>query len=217
LFKQITVDDEFFSGFDLKDINGTSFLFQAGYLTIRDIENTRNGLECNLEIPNKEVRNSLTRYMLNAYSGIDTKDLFFLSKDIQKQINNSDAKGLEKSLRTLFAKIPFNLYIKEEACYHSIFLLIMNFLGIKVQGEVTTNIGKIDGVLEQDNLNAIIEIKYDYEKPQEVLIKEAMEQIKDRKYYEAYLDKPILLLAIAFSAGKNKDRLTEIGCRFEKI
>jgi hypothetical protein len=31
------------------------------------------------------------------------------------------------------------------------------------------------------------------------------------------MDKPVLLLAIAFSAGNNEDRLTEIACRFEKL
>jgi hypothetical protein len=217
LFNQITVDGDFFDGFDLDSINGTSFLFQSGYLTIKDVDNTENGIEYNLEIPNKEVRVSLTRYMLSAYSDIAVGDLSPMAKDIHNQIKNNDAQGLEKTLRRLFAVIPFKLYMKEEKYYHSIFLLIMNFLGFQVQGEVATNIGAIDAVWKQNNLTAVIEIKYSHEKSSEKLLDEAMNQIKDKKYYEAYLDKPVVLLAIAFSAGKNKKRLTEIGCKFEKI
>jgi Holliday junction resolvase-like predicted endonuclease len=93
----------------------------------------------------------------------------------------------------------------------------MNFLGVKIQGEIATNIGKIDGVLNRAKIAAVIEIKYSHKKSKEKLLDEAMEQIRDRKYYEAYLDKPVTLLAIAFTAGKNKKRLTEIGCRFEKV
>jgi Holliday junction resolvase-like predicted endonuclease len=96
-------------------------------------------------------------------------------------------------------------------------LLIAKFLGFQVQGEVATNIGAIDAVWKQNSLTAVIEIKYSHEKSSEKLLDEAMNQIKDKKYYEAHLDKPIVLLAIAFAAGQNKDRLTEIACRFEKI
>jgi Holliday junction resolvase-like predicted endonuclease len=216
LFKQINVKDTFFDGFDLENIGGTSFLFQAGYLTIKEVSFTNNEIEYILEIPNKEVRSALTQYMLSAYSDIKADNLNSIAMDIRKQINNSDSKGLEKSLRLLYAKVPFNLH-KDEALYHSIFIIIMNFLGFQVQGEIQTNIGKIDGVLKQNNSTVIIEVKFSNEKPKEVLLDEAIEQIKDKKYYEAYLDKPIILLAIAFSAGENKDRLTEIGCRFDAI
>ncbi|MDR3244137.1 MAG: PD-(D/E)XK nuclease domain-containing protein [Elusimicrobiota bacterium] len=88
---------------------------------------------------------------------------------------------------------------------------------MKVQGKVATNIGRIDGRLNKKNTAAVIEIKYSHEKSNETLLNEAIKQIKDKKYYEAYLDKPITLLAIAFTAGQNKDRLTEIACKFEKI
>jgi hypothetical protein len=72
-------------------------------------------------------------------------------------------------------------------------------------------------VLKLENLTAIVEIKYSSQKSNETLLDEAMEQIRDRKYYEAYLNKPVILLAIAFTTQGNKDRLTDIACRFEKI
>jgi hypothetical protein len=211
------VDYKFFDGFDLNKIKGKSFLFQTGYLTIKNINRIGDEREYFLEIPNKEVRASLMQYMLSAYSDIDEDNLSPIARDIKIQIKNLDAKGLEKNLRILFAKIPFKLYINREAYYHSIFLLIMIFLEFEIQGEVATNLGAIDALWKQPDINVVIEIKHSLQKTQKVLLKEAMNQIKEKKYYEPYMDKPVLLLAIAFTAGSNKNRLTEISCKFEKL
>jgi Holliday junction resolvase-like predicted endonuclease len=117
----------------------------------------------------------------------------------------------------LFAKIPFKLHIYKEAYYHSMFLLIMIFLGFEIQAEVATNIGAIDAVWQQPDMNVIIEIKYSTKKSKKSLLNEAMKQIQNKKYYEAYQNKPIVLSAIAFTPDKNKSRLTEISCKLEKL
>jgi hypothetical protein len=56
----------------------------------------------------------------------------------------------------------------------------------------------------------VAEIKYHSKKDMETLLEEAMTKIHDRKYYEAYLDKKVMLMAIAFT-GK------EVKCKLEKI
>ncbi|MDR3244095.1 MAG: ATP-binding protein, partial [Elusimicrobiota bacterium] len=211
------VDYKFFDGFNLNKIKAKSFLFQAGYLTIKSIDRIDDVNEYLLEIPNKEVRLSLTQYMLSAYSDIDEDNLSSIAREIKDQIKNLDAKGLEKTLRTLFAKIPYQLHISKEAYYHSMFLLIMNFLDFKVQGEVATNIGAIDALWKQPDMNVVIEIKYSTKKSKETLLKEAMKQIKTKKYYESSQNKSTILAAISFTPRKNKPRLTEIACKFEKL
>ncbi|MDR3243996.1 MAG: PD-(D/E)XK nuclease domain-containing protein, partial [Elusimicrobiota bacterium] len=134
-----------------------------------------------------------------------------------EQINDSDAKGLEQNLKTIFAKIPYTLHIGRESYYHSILLVLMDLLKFDIRAEQLTDKGRIDAVWKQENSTIIIEVKFSKKKSKKALLAEAMNQIKDKKYYEAYLDKPVTLLAIAFAAGKNKKRLTEIGCKFEKI
>jgi hypothetical protein len=93
----------------------------------------------------------------------------------------------------------------------------MLFAGFKVQAEVATNQGRIDAVWEQENQTTVIEIKHSTEEKPEALIKEAFNQIKEKKYYEPYLGKPISLLAIAFTSDKKENRLTEIKCVFEEF
>jgi hypothetical protein len=43
------------------------------------------------------------------------------------------------------------------------------------------------------------------------LLKEAIEQIKDRKYYKKYASNEVSLLAVAFGEKKG------IGCKFQKV
>jgi hypothetical protein len=83
-------------------------------------------------------------------------------------------------------------------------------MGFTVQGEISTNIGRIDAVWQLPEMTVVAEVKYSAEHPLEKLLNEAMTQIHDRKYYEAYVDKKVILLAVAFSGN-------EIGCRMEAL
>ncbi|MDR3306845.1 MAG: PD-(D/E)XK nuclease domain-containing protein, partial [Endomicrobium sp.] len=65
-------------------------------------------------------------------------------------------------------------------------------------------------VLKKGKDIIVVEIKYSAEKSKEEMIKEALTQIKEKKYYEKYASEGVSLLAIAF--GKKK----EIACKFEK-
>jgi hypothetical protein len=90
------------------------------------------------------------------------------------------------------------------------FLVWMKMLGFEPQGEVPTNTGRIDSVLHHADLTVVAEIKYSAEKDAESLLNEAMKQIHDRKYYEKYSDRKVILMAVAF-AGK------EVKCRMEGL
>ena len=57
----------------------------------------------------------------------------------------------------------------------------------------------------------VVEIKYGEGETADKLVEEAIEQIKDRKYYEKYIGNEVSLLGIGF--GKNK----EISCGFEGL
>jgi hypothetical protein len=83
-------------------------------------------------------------------------------------------------------------------------------MGFKVQGEISTNIGRIDAVWQLPEMTVVTEVKYSAQRSLEKLLDEAMSQIRDKKYYEAYVDKKIVLLAVAFAEN-------EIGCRMESI
>jgi hypothetical protein len=66
-------------------------------------------------------------------------------------------------------------------------------------------------VLKKDNRVIVVEIKYGKKKRTGKMIKEALVQIRERKYYEKYIGNDVSLLAIAFGDKK------EIACRFERL
>jgi hypothetical protein len=110
----------------------------------------------------------------------------------------------------MLANIPYNLHIPSEAYYHSLLLLWLKMLGFDVQGEILTNIGRMDAVWQQPGLTVVAEIKYHAKKKLNTLLNEAMGQIKDRKYYEKYLDHRVILMAVAFSGRETGCRIVEL-------
>jgi hypothetical protein len=84
----------------------------------------------------------------------------------------------------------------------------MKMLGFDIQGEIMTNIGRIDAVWFQPGLTVVAEIKYSAEKDADSLLDDAIAQIRDRRYYEKYLEGKVLLMGVSFT-GK------EVRCRLE--
>lgn len=101
-------------------------------------------------------------------------------------------------LKAIFAAIPYDIFIDErEAYYHSIIYLIMKLIGISIDVEVETNIGRIDCVLETATHIFIMEFKMGG-------AADAIAQIKEKKYHEKYLSqgKEIRIIGVGFDADE---------------
>ena len=155
-----------------------------------------------LEPPNDEVREAFIDHLVQAYTDLEMDEMSRLHDDMQRQIKTGDSEGLARSLRAMIAHVPYQLHMAAEKYYHSLLLVWLYFLGFKVQGEISTNIGRIDAVWQLPDMTVVAEVKYSAKRSLEKLLKEAMSQIRDRKYYEAYAGKKIVLLAVAFSGKK---------------
>jgi hypothetical protein len=199
-----------FDSYDPANISEISLLFQTGYLTVKHEEDTSGPPLYTLGIPNEEVRVSLHEHLLNAYSNYPLEQIQQLMSDMRQQISGRDMSGLERNLRMLLANIPYRLHIKNEAYYHSLFLLIMKMLGFDIHGEQMTDTGRIDAVWSQPGLAVIVEIKYHANRRADRLLNDAMKQIHDRRYYEAYLDRKVTLMAVAFTGKDVKCRMDDL-------
>jgi hypothetical protein len=118
---------------------------------------------------------------------------------------------LQRVLVELFANIVYDLITKRESYYHSLFLVAGVLSGYEVELEVHTDKGRIDAVLKKGKEVIVVEIKYGKGSKVEEMLEEAIDQIRNRKYYEKYATSEVSLLAIAF--GDNK----EIACNFVKL
>jgi hypothetical protein len=211
VLEPIVVDEKIFDGYDPANIGEVPLLFQTGYLTIKKTELINRRAQYTLGIPNMEVKEALMEHLLSAYSANNIATIHSMIPKIQSQIYDGNTAALEQSLRSLLAHIPSILHIENESYYHSLFLFLMATLGFDIQGEVLTNIGRIDAVWSQPGLTVVAEIKYSAKKKIETLLNSAMRQIRDRKYYEAYLnDTKVILMAIAFTEKEIKCRMNRI-------
>ena len=198
-----------FESYDPDNLSVVPLLFQTGYLTIKSKKSSIKGIQYALDFPNNEVKESFFQYLLSSYTSYTPDIIPEMFDRTSRQLENLDSAGLQDSITALLANIPYQIKGDSEAYYHSIFLIWLKTLGFDIQGEISTSSGRIDAVLKQDNYTVITEIKYSAEKEFEEMLEAAFKQIDDKKYYEAYLGKKIILLAIAFN-GKS------VKCEFKE-
>jgi hypothetical protein len=205
--RPMVVDEKVFSGYDPAHIGEVSLLFQTGYLTIKQMELIDGRAQYTLGVPNSEVNISLLTYLVQAYGKYPDEQIDELRRTMQQQITACDEAGFARSLEAMIATVPSELHIAKEAYYHSLMLIWMRLLGFNIRAEEPNTFGRSDVVWEQPNLTVVAEIKYHAKKKTGTLLSEALKQIHDRRYYNRYSGK-VLLLGIAFS-GK------QTGCRME--
>ncbi|MDR1156485.1 MAG: PD-(D/E)XK nuclease domain-containing protein, partial [Bacteroidales bacterium] len=162
--------------------------------------------------PNQEVRISLLEYLVSLFSYYPLARVEPLVRTMGEQLRSLDADGFAQSVRIMLANIPYIIRIGNEKYYHSLFLSWMNVLGFRAHGEIMTGSGRIDAVLEQPGTVVVSELKYHSKTKAATLLRHAMKQIHDKKYYEKYLcsGKKIVLLGLAFSGR-------EVGCRMDAV
>ena len=186
--KEMEVREESFGTYELENLAVLPLLFQTGYLTIKEYD--KDFMTYILGYPNFEVENSFQYSLLSSYSGIHVDGYLI---DLIRTLRNDDFETFFDTLRIFFADIPYDLHIKKEKYYQTIFYLIFSLIGLKVEAEVKTNKGRIDAVIIDKEIY-IFEFKFDGDKNQ------ALNQIKEKKYFEKYQGKgkKIYLFGVEF-------------------
>lgn len=190
------VQNDTFESHDIDNIEIPALLFQTGYLTVKKITTRKQIRTFHLSYPNKEVRDSFLNYLFREYTQKKASLSKQLLKRVAEAIEGDDIDRLMTQFKSLFASIPYNIFIGErEAYYHTVIYMILELVGADVRPEEESNLGRIDAVLETEQNIYIMEFKLGSES-------EAMAQIKEMKYYEKYLDrgKEIILIGVGFDS-----------------
>ncbi len=199
--EHISLGREVISAFDIENINIETLLFQAGYLTIKDVvDNPRSGQKYLLKIPNKEVRLSLNDHILNRISSDKTR-LISSQDKAYLALHNANLEDFKTALVSLFASIPYENYTKNnihayEGFYASVMYAYLSSMGFPLDVEESTNKGKLDMSLLINNNRYVFEFK--------VGSQNALDQIKQNKYHEKFLNENsnIYLVGINFDEKK---------------
>jgi hypothetical protein len=193
-------------GYDPQQPDETVTLFQTGYLTVKSIDQDKI---YELSFPNTEVEIAYSKSLLDYYDIFSKTELDELRHRMLGNIRNNESELLANTFKHI-VELPYQIKNVKEANYHSLLLVSLRALGFKIDGEISTEKGRVDAVMRLNGLTVIMEIKQSEKTEIDTLLKNAMAQIYDRKYYEKYIGK-ITLLAVAF--GKNN----EVKCKMDYL
>ena len=208
--ENVKTTETLLSSFDIERIELETLLFQTGYLTITGQKRVGVREIYELSYPNLEVKMSLTDFLLHYLTPTETTRQENHKIALYESLNAADLEGLRQNFHALFASIPYHWYVKNpmneyEGYYASVFYCYLAALGVDVIGEDTSNHGRIDLTIKLENQIYLIEFKVidgDNKTETEDRQKVALQQIKDKRYFEKYQsieNATIYLIGIEFN------------------
>ena len=181
------------------------FLYQSGYLTIKDYQ---MGVYI-LGFPNNEVKQALYETVLPALTlrsagGIQsTQSGLFLALQLGK------LPEAMKSLKALIADVPYSnkklVCMDMEERYRLILSTIFNAIGCRVEVEKMIATGRIDMVVETTNFIYVLELKLSNNGG----IDSATEQIRAKQYTEPFKADKRKVVAIAIELDEKGKGLVD--------
>jgi hypothetical protein len=220
--ERVVVSEEELGSFDVDEIKLEVLLFQTGYLTILEKRQVLARTQYILTYPNQEIKLSLTAVILNFL----TKDNRNADKEYELYtiLVSGELSKLKALFFAFFASIPHDWYRKNqlagyEAYYASIFYCYFAALGLDVRPEDHTNVGQADLVVILENKVFVFEFKV----IELTNMGSALDQIKEKKYYEKYLSSQVGDGQTYHQRGTNHkqgDKIKEIyliGVEFSKL
>ena len=192
--EKLEVKSSAFSSYDIDRLRIEPLLYQTGYLTIKEYDE-HTGIYT-LGYPNKEVRQSFVEYLTDYFTPVSRIDSTSLLARFMRAVQNSDIDEMFDVLNSFYRKIDYDIKLKHEKYYQSIFYIFFTLLGYMVKVEVHTNKGRMDAVVFSDSDIYIFEFKLDSSPDA------ALKQIKEREYYKKYVDdkRNLTLFGVSFTS-----------------
>ncbi len=195
----IKAGGELLTSFDIDKIDPVTLLFQAGYLTIREVRRRETFVSYILGFPNLEVSAAFTNSLLELFT--ETFHRNDIQGNLYFSLEDNDMEQFKTAIHALFAAIPYHNYTgndiaRYEGFYASLIFAWLSSIGVTLIVEDCTNKGRIDMIVEMADTIYLIEFKVDM--PEET----ALSQIKTKGYAEKYQakGKKIVLIGIGFSS-----------------
>ncbi len=143
-----------------------------------------------LGFPNQEVAGAFSYHFSKSAAGPRGELMDGFQVRMIRALKAGDAKAMLEALRAFFATMPYDIALDAEKYYQSLVFCVFKMIGLDIQAEVRTNMGRIDAVARVPGFIYLFEFKI------KGTSAAALEQIKEKRYYERYLgtgDKVILI------------------------
>ena len=172
-------DEDELSTCDIRSLPTVPLLYQGGYLTIKSVNS--NG-RLRLGIPNLEVRTALNRGFLADLFKKDAREYASMAESLVSELDSSSnvSNVLRRVLTSVFAMVPHEWKLRNEAEAKRYFLLFMKMAGADITPELESSKGRADAVVETEKAVYVFEFKCGK------TTRAALKQIDERGYAEPY-------------------------------
>lgn len=190
-FEDKEIDKSIANSFDIEKLNLETIMFQAGYLTIKEVVHEFDWIYYKLGYPNREVRVAFNTYLTQLF----LDNVVPIKRDILRLFQKGNIQDLEPIIKRLFASIAYNNFTKNEIAnyegfYASVIYAYFASMPIEIIAEDITNKGRIDLTIQAFDKTYIFEFKVIDESP--------LKQIKTKKYYQKYKGE-VYIIGIVFN------------------
>ena len=200
VFEDSVVRATTFDGADVSINNMPMFLYQLGYLTIKDF----NGRVYKLGTPNNEVRDALYEVVLPNATHKKESEVETAIERLNVALDNDDIDTMMRNLQQFLAETPYsrdsNNYEYEEY-YRMIMRAVFSLVGCRVQEEKHMATGGIDFVARYGNKTTLV---FELKMNRNGGIEAAKQQLIDKNYISAYSAESGKVYAIAVSFDEKK-------------
>ena len=190
----VTTDDLSYA-YEPEQVSMLPLMVQTGYLTIKSAMTRGNSVICTLGYPNMEVAEALSKHLALGFSNLRPSEFSSISNQIFDALYAGDPEEMLQGVKCFFENIPYDLQVKYEKYYQSLFYSIFLMLKAQTTTEVKTARGRIDAVVETPDYIYVFEFKL------RGTSEEALAQIEEKGY------------AAKFASDPRK--LFRIGCAFD--
>ncbi len=196
---------------NLTEFYSLSLLFQAGYLTIKKVEDLQWEKAYTLGFPNREVQASFAKYLLAEYvdKPVDYAD-YTLSYRLRLHLEREELKEAFQIFVPVISSTGYDITKHTEGFFHTIMHVLMYSTGLAVFSELQnaplnppiggTQGGRLDTICIGQKAIYVFEFKINSS------AEAAIKQIKKLNYFQPYLlqNKYIYLIGINFLTADKK-------------
>ena len=187
--------DDLSSSFEPEQLNLLPLMYQTGYLTIRAARTEGEETVLTLGYPNAEVERAMSKSIALGLSHMRKIEFSSIYEQIYGGLVDGEPEEVLEGVKCFFENIPYDLQVKYEKYYQSLFYSIFLMLKARVDCEVKTARGRIDAVIETPKFVYVFEFKI------RGTSEEALAQIKEKGYADRFATDP--------------RRVFKIGCAFD--
>ena len=187
-------DSSLLTDIDTAFRNPIPLLYQSGYLTIKDYNNT-TGIYT-LGFPNLEVKHGFLTFLLNYYTSARGSGNLLI-RQMNNDLLTGQPKDFMKRMEAFFAKQNYQIQGDAEKDFQYAMSIILQLLSdsLTIHTEGTTSDGRIEILAEAPRFVYIIEIKIND------TAEAALQQIEEKAYARRFADdkRQIFKIGVRFS------------------